>query len=204
MTNGSNSSSLLIVVSAPSGTGKTTLCDMLLSCRSDLVYSISCTTREPRGSELDGVDYFYLSDTDFERRVGAGDFLEHARVHDYRYGTLRTSVQESLDAGQSVLMDIDVQGASQIRTALGTMDQTSRLRSAFVDIFIAPPSMDELRSRLQSRDEDSAGAIELRMENAEGEMARAHEYRHTVINDDLRRAHAELMEILSYEEEARM
>ena len=134
---------LLIVVSAPSGGGKSTLCDRLLASRHDMVYSVSCTTRPPRGREVDGLHYRFLSESEFERRVAAGDFLEHAVVHGARYGTLRHTVEEALRTGRSVLMDIDVQGAAQIRSALAARSVDDPLRSALVDIFIAPPSLED-------------------------------------------------------------
>jgi len=131
---------LLIVVSAPSGAGKTTLCDRLIAERPDMVYSVSCTTRAPRGEERDGRDYHFLSEPEFDRRLRQGLFLEHARVHGYRYGTLRETVHAALTAGRSVLMDIDVQGAAQVRAAVGRADSEDPIAKGFLDIFIAPPS----------------------------------------------------------------
>jgi guanylate kinase len=188
---------LLIVVSAPSGAGKTTLCDRLMAEHSSMVYSISCTTRARRGDEVDGRDYHFLSPAEFERRVAAGEFIEHAVVHGNRYGTLRRTVAEALAAGQDVLMDIDVQGADSIRSA--ARGGEGLLKNGYVDVFIAPPSLAALRARLTARGEDTPEVIEGRMKNALVEMARWREYRYLVINDELDRAYAELRSVVMAE-----
>jgi guanylate kinase len=190
---------LLIVVSAPSGAGKTSLCERLLSTHSDMAYSISCTTRPPRGREQDGREYHFLSEAEFERRLQAGEFLEHAVVHGHRYGTLRRTVAEVLEAGRSVLMDIDVQGAAQIRDRARNAPAGDPIRRGFVDVFISPPSMSALRERLEGRGEDDPQTIDRRLRNAEAEMGRCGEYRYTVVNDDLGRAAAALEEIIARE-----
>ncbi len=187
---------LLIVLSAPSGAGKSTLCNRLLAELPSLAYSVSCTTRPPRGAEVDGRDYFFLSPEDFQRRVERGDFLEHATVHDHCYGTLRSTVEDCLGAGRSVLMDIDVAGAEQVRQALAALPANATLRAGFLDLFIRPPSLEELRRRLLARNEDTAEQIELRLRNAAVEMAQSARFRHTVVNDDLERAYAELRRII--------
>jgi guanylate kinase len=188
---------LLIVVSAPSGAGKTTLCDRLLAERSSMVYSISCTTRTPRGDEVDGRDYHFLSVPEFERRVVAGEFIEHAMVHGNRYGTLRQTVLESLSAGKDVLMDIDVQGAALIRAA--AQGGEGLLKKGYVDIFIAPPSLEALRLRLTARNEDTPEVIERRVKNAVAEMARWREYQYLVINDKLDKAYDDLRAVVRAE-----
>ena len=175
----------LIVVSAPSGAGKSTLCNRLRAAHPEIVYSVSCTTRPPRGSEADGQAYHFLSAAEFQRRVDAGEFLEHATVHGHRYGTLVRTVREALAAGRSVLMDIDVQGAAQIRRYVLGAPEGDPLRSAFVDIFIEPPSLDALRQRLAGRNEDRPEEIERRLRNAAAEMDQRHLYRHRVVNDEL-------------------
>ncbi|MBL7114290.1 MAG: guanylate kinase [Kiritimatiellae bacterium] len=180
---------LLIVVSAPSGAGKTTLCDRLLQEVTGLAYSVSCTTRHPRGAEQDGVDYHFLDECEFRKRIAAGEFLEYATVHGNLYGTLRDSVASSLESGQSVLMDIDVQGAAQIRERLATSPVDDTLRKAFVDIFIEPPSLDALRQRLMGRGEDPDDEIERRLAKAASEMSRSGDYRYHVVNDSLERAY---------------
>ena len=189
---------LLVVVSAPSGAGKTTLCDRLLERYADLVYSVSCTTRPPRGREENGTDYRFLSAEAFERRAAAGEFLEQAEVHGHRYGTLRRTVTEALDAGRAVLLDIDVQGAGQLREALRS-GALGAWADAWVDIFIAPPSLATLRARLERRGEDSPESIERRLRNAAVEKKSAACYRHTVVNDNLDDAFDGLCAILEAE-----
>lgn len=188
---------LLLVVSAPSGAGKTTLCDRLLAESPGMVYSISCTTRAPRGNEVDGQDYHFLSEAEFERRVAAGEFLEHATVHGKRYGTLRQAVVEALAAGRDVLMDIDVQGATQIRRA--ALGEGGSLNRAYVDVFIAPPSIEALRERLCKRSEDTPAVIEQRVRNARGELDCWRDYRYLIVNDRLDDAYRQLHAIVSAE-----
>lgn len=191
---------LLIVISGPSGAGKSTLCQRLLREREDVVYSISCTTRKPRGREVDGREYFFLSEDAFQKKLDQGLFLESAVVHGARYGTLKSTVMETLQAGRSVLMDIDVQGAAQIREKARNAPANDLLKSAIVDIFIAPPSLEMLRVRLAGRKEDSPEAMARRLKNAEEEWRQAPLYRHQVVNDDLESAYARLLAILSAEQ----
>lgn len=174
---------LLIVVSAPSGGGKTTLCDRLMSSYDWIRYSVSCTTRLPRGKEVNGVDYEFVTADAFEQYVRDDDFLEHADVHGFKYGTRRLPVLETLESGFSILMDIDVQGAAQIREAL--QREGGLLQKAFLDIFIEPPSLEILRQRLSDRDEDAPDVIQKRLVNAAEEMKHAHLYTHRVVNTDL-------------------
>ena len=185
---------LLVVVSAPSGAGKTTLCERLLSEHGDFVYSVSCTTRPPRGAEVNGRDYHFLTPLEFECRLADGEFLEHASVHGYRYGTLVSTVRQGLAAGRHVLMDIDVQGARQIRAHIEGLPPDDPMRRGFVDIFIAPPSIDVLRQRLEARGEDDAETIARRVANAEREMADRELYQHVIVNDDLDTAYRQLKE----------
>lgn len=194
---------LLIVVSAPSGAGKTTLCDRLLAEHADIVYSVSCTTRPRRGQEVHGEDYFFLSDEEFDRELAAGGLLEHAVVHGFKYGTPRRLVLESMAAGKSVLMDIDVQGAAQIRKRVQTMPDGDPLKVGFVDVFIEPPSMDVLRQRLCGRGEDAPQVIAKRLRNAEEEMSRRHEFKYRIVNDDLDDAYRRLTELIAAEQTAR-
>lgn len=190
---------LLLVVSAPSGAGKTSLCNELVRRMPRMIYSVSCTTRAPRGSERDGKDYFFLGEQEFARRVGNGEFLEHAVVHGHRYGTLRRTVSDALAQGLDVLMDLDVQGARQIRDACASPQTDDAIRRGFVDLFIAPPSMDELRRRLCGRNTDAECVIEQRMRNAEREMRDRSLYRYCVINDHFDDALEELMRIVRRE-----
>ena len=167
---------IVFVISAPSGGGKSTLLRML-GDEPDFVYSVSCTTRQPRAGEVDGRDYHFLSVEEFERRVAADEFLEHALVHGNRYGTLKQTVQESLSAGHDVLMDVDIQGAAQIRA-----NADARINGALVDIFLMPPNMAELERRLRRRNTETAEQLALRLSNAAGEMAQWRSYRYAIIS----------------------
>ena len=161
---------ILLLVSGPSGSGKTTLCRRLAEER-EARYSISCTTRAPRPGETDGRDYHFLTRDEFERRVAAGEFLEHAEVHGNRYGTLKSEVLGHLAAGTDIVMDIDVQGAAQVRAC----DDES-IHAALVDLFVMPPNEAELRARLTGRGTDSDDVIALRMRNSLDEMRHWPEY----------------------------
>ena len=144
---------MLLVVSGPSGSGKTTLCRRLADS-GEVRYSISCTTRQPRPGEMSGLDYHFLSRADFESRLAAGDFLEHAEVHGNFYGSLKSEVLAHLEEGVDVVMDIDVQGAAQIRDCADPL-----IRRAMVDLFVMPPNEEELRRRLSGRNTDSEEVI---------------------------------------------
>lgn len=183
---------LFLVLTAPSGAGKSTLVRMLREEFPAIVYSVSCTTRAPRGEEKDGVAYHFLSDEEFLRRVAAGEFLEHALVHGHRYGTLRSAVEGPLAEGRWVVLDIDVAGAAQVRDIVRTLPGDAPLRRGFLDLFIDVPSIGELRRRLEKRGEDAPEVIETRLRNAEGERARKGEFSAIVVNDDLATAYAEL------------
>jgi guanylate kinase len=166
----------LCVVSGPSGSGKTTLCRKAKELES-CVYSISCTTRAPRGGEVDGRDYYFLGKEEFLARTLRGEFLEWARVHGNYYGTLRSEVLRHIEAGQDVLMDIDVQGAALVRACDDTF-----IRNAVVDVFILPPTMDELRSRLAGRNTESDDQLRLRLYNALEEMRHWRDYRYAILS----------------------
>lgn len=188
---------LFIVISAPSGCGKTTLIDMLLQDYPDMEYSISCTTRAPRGDEEDGIDYHFLSVERFRELLAEGAFIEHAEVHGNYYGTLRQPIEDVLAAGHSMVLDIDVVGAANVRHfVMHHLPTESPLRAGYLDIFVNPPSLDDLRARLVGRGTDSPAAIERRLANAEGEMARAGEYMYQVTNDDLAIAYKTLCGII--------
>jgi len=167
---------ILFVVSGPSGSGKTTLCRRLAD-DGEARYSISCTTRPPRPGETDGLDYHFLSPDDFSRRIDAGDFLEHARVHGNHYGTLKAEVLHHVSQGTDVVMDIDVQGAALVRSC-----DDPAIRAAVVDLFVMPPSEQELRSRLTGRGTDSGEVIAVRMRNALEEMGRWREYTYRLVS----------------------
>src|SRR5689334_8874690 len=146
-----NPSPLLVVISAPSGGGKTTLCQQLLAVRTNVTRAITCTTRDPRPGEVDGIDYYFLDATIFLKRVQAGNFLEHATVHGNSYGTLKSEVLEKLRQGSDVILNVDVQGAATIRKQAET---DSELKRALVTVFLAPPSMSVLEERLKRRGKD--------------------------------------------------
>ena len=187
---------LFIVMSAPSGCGKSTLIDMLLQEYSDIVYSISCTTREIRGEEEDGLDYHFLKKERFEELIAEDAFIEHASVHGNYYGTLKAPIEEVLREGNSMILDIDVQGAAKVRDYVRSLPNTDPLKIGYVDIFIMPPSMEELRARLEGRGTDSREVIEKRLANADGEMARVGEYMFKVTNDDLTIAYKRLCDLI--------
>ncbi len=188
---------LFIVMSAPSGCGKSTLIDMLLQEYPDLQYSISCTTRQPRGDEEDGIDYHFLAPERFRELIAEGAFLEYAEVHGNLYGTLRQPIVDVLREGSSMILDIDVAGAAKVRhQVMHHMAPDDPLRAGYMDIFVNPPSMEELRSRLEGRGTDAPDVIERRLANAEGEMARADEYMYQVTNDDLALAYKRLCDLI--------
>jgi guanylate kinase len=167
---------ILFVISAPSGAGKTTLVDALRQTP-NFVYSVSCTTRAPRGGEIEGEDYQFLSDADFRARVKGGDFLEHAQVHGDSYGTLRKPVVTNLKNGVDILIDIDTQGAAAIRNC-----DDPFIRQALTDVFIMPPDLEELRRRLKKRGTETAQQIDSRLVTAAREMELWRDYRYTIIS----------------------
>ncbi len=190
---------LLLIVSAPSGAGKTTLCRMLLQACPRMRYSVSCTTRPPRGDERDGVSYWFLDRKTFEAEHRAGKFLESAEVHGHGYGTRRETLAAGLRAGHDMLLDIDVQGAMAIRRRLRYAPRNDPLRKGYVDLFIAPPSLAVLEERLRSRAQDSQETIQRRLHNAAAEMRHWRAYQYLVINDRLQEAFASLLAIVRAE-----
>jgi guanylate kinase len=179
----------VFVITGPSGVGKGTLISTLLERVPGLELSVSATTREPRAGEVDGRDYHFLSAEQFDRLIEAEDFLEFATYSGNRYGTLRSEVRKRLDAGHSVVLEIEVQGARQVRAAMRES----------VQVFIAPPDPAVLRQRLESRGADAAKAIDARLEVAEIELAAQDEFAHRVVNDDLERAAGDLEGIVRAE-----
>ena len=162
----------LFVVAAPSGAGKSSLVKALMELDAGVQPSVSHTTRAPRGQEFDGREYFFINDTQFDAMVADNAFLEWAHVHGNRYGTSKSTIEERISQGLDVVLEIDFQGAVQIK----------RLFANAVLIFILPPSWEELRSRLQRRGEDTAEVIEIRLANAATEMAQAREFDFVIIN----------------------
>src|SRR6266849_10782027 len=167
---------ILFVISAPSGAGKTTLVDALRKT-SEFIYSVSCTTRPARAGEVDGEDYRFLSEPEFNARVKAGEFLEHATVHGHHYGTLLKPIVENLMNGRDVLIDIDTQGAANIRSS-----KEEFIRNALADVFIMPPDVAELRRRLTKRGTETTEQIEARLATAIREMQSWPQYRYTIIS----------------------
>jgi guanylate kinase len=179
---------LLIIISAPSGGGKTTLCEELLKHQPNTVRAVTCTTREPRDGEKDGVDYYFLDAGTFLKRVQAGNFLEHATVYGNSYGTLKSEVLGKLRQGKDVLLSIDVQGAATIRDRA---EEDPELKRALLTIFLAPASLDVLEKRLLKRGKDSKQVIQKRLSVARQEIAQAKHFDYTLISstipDDLKR-----------------
>lgn len=184
---------LLLVVSGPSGSGKTTLCRRLAGS-GEARYSISCTTRPPRAGEENGKDYHFLSEEIFSHRLDAGDFLEHAEVHGNLYGSLKSEVVSHLRAGSDVVMDIDVQGADQIRTC-----QDAVIQGAMVDLFVMPPSEEELLDRLSTRGTDTKEIVALRMANALEEMRHWPRYTYLMLSSTREDDYARLRAIVTAE-----
>ena len=185
------SSSLLIVLSAPSGGGKTTLCEQLLAVNRNVSRAITCTTREPRAGEVDGADYFFLDAATFLKRVQAGNFLEHATVYGNSYGTLKSEVLGKLRHGRDVLLNVDVQGAAAIRAKAA---EDEELRQSLVTVFLTPGSLSILETRLKKRGQDSAPAIHKRLGVARQEIAQWKHFDYLILStsvaEDLRRMQA--------------
>jgi guanylate kinase len=181
---------LMLVLSSPSGAGKTTLSRLLLEDDANITLSISATTRAKRPNEQDGRDYFFVTTEKFEAMAKAGEFLEHATVFDHRYGTPKKAVLAALDAGRDVLFDIDWQGTQQLKERAG---------EDLVSIFVLPPSHDELERRLKSRAQDSDEVVAKRMTKAESEISHWAEYDYVIVNRDLPAALSEIKSILAAE-----
>jgi len=182
---------MILILSSPSGAGKTTLTRMLMQDKAlDLTLSVSVTTRPRRSSEVDGIHYRFIDRREFDRMKEGGDLLESAEVHGNGYGTPRAPVEKALAEGRDMLFDVDWQGARQMRERLG---------DDVVSIFVLPPSMRELRARLERRAEDSSGTIEERIDNARHEIERWRAYEYVIVNDDLQRAYEDLLAIVRAE-----
>jgi len=189
---------LCIVLSSPSGGGKTTLCSRLLVEFPAMVYSISCTTRPPRPGEKDGEHYYFLTEPEFKRQAEAGVFLEYAQVHDHWYGTPQQRIEQALRDERDVLLDIDVQGAGRIRTLISG-SAADIIKTALVDVFIVPPSLPALKQRLEGRGQDTDATIQRRLANAEQEIAGRNRYQYVIINDCLDEAYDQLRNIVRTE-----
>ena len=177
-----------VIFSAPSGSGKSTIINYLLGQGLPLRFSISATSRAPRGTERNGVEYYFLTPDEFRRRVADGQFLEYEEVyHDKFYGTLKSQVEKQLESGQNVIFDVDVVGGCNIKKFYG---------ERALSVFIQPPSVEELRKRLNGRGTDTAEVIESRIAKAEYELSFAPKFDVTIINDDLETAKAEALQVI--------
>ena len=181
---------LMFILSSPSGAGKTTISRMLLEADGEIKLSVSVTTRPPRPGEVDGVHYYFVDDAEFDRMVEEDDFYEWAHVFGHRYGTPKGRIRTALKEGQDFLFDIDWQGTQQLK---------QKDEQDVVTVFILPPSLAELRQRLESRAQDSAEVIDSRMDRARGEISHWAEYDYVVINDDVDACFAKVREVLDAE-----
>ena len=181
---------LMLVLSSPSGAGKTTLARRLLESESNIVMSVSAPTRPKRSTEVEARDYFFVDRASFEKRAAAGEFLEHALVFEHHYGTPRGAVMDALAAGRDVLFDIDWQGTQQLK---------ERAREDLVSIFILPPSHDELERRLKTRAQDTDAVVAARMAKAASEISHWPEYDYVIVNSDVGRAHDQVRAVLEAE-----
>jgi guanylate kinase len=179
----------LLVLSSPSGGGKTSIARRLLDARDDVGYSVSATTRAPRPGEQEGRDYRFLSRAEFERRVGAGEFLEHAAYGGNLYGTLRSEIERIFAGGRHAVLDIEVEGARQIRASL----------PGAVHVFVLPPSGAELVRRLEGRNTEDAAAVQRRLDHAAHELAAVGEYDYAIVNQDLGQAVKQVSAIIDAE-----
>ena len=181
--------SKLIIFSAPSGSGKSTIINYLLAQHLNLAFSISATSRAPRGTERDGVEYFFLTPDEFRRRIEAGEFLEYEEVYKDRfYGTLKSQVEKQLADGQNVIFDVDVVGGCNIKQFYG---------DRALSVFIQPPSIEELRHRLEGRGTDAPEVIESRLAKAAYELTFAPKFDQVIVNDDLEKAKAEALQVIT-------
>jgi guanylate kinase len=186
---------LMLVLSSPSGAGKTTLSRRLLQTDADIVMSVSATTRPPRPNEVEAQDYFFVSPEKFEAMQKAGEFLEHATVFGHKYGTPRAPVLAALEAGKDVLFDIDWQGTQQLKM---------QAREDLASVFVVPPSKAELERRLRIRAQDSEEVVRQRMAKASDELSHWAEYDYLLMNDDIHHAQRKLEEILRVERSRRV
>lgn len=181
--------SKLIIFSAPSGSGKSTIINYLLAQHLNLAFSISATSRAPRGTERDGVEYFFLTPDEFRRHIEAGEFLEYEEVYKDRfYGTLKSQVEKQLADGQNVIFDVDVVGGCNIKQFYG---------DRALSVFIQPPSIEELRHRLEGRGTDAPEVIESRLAKAAYELTFAPKFDRVIVNDDLEKAKAEALQVIT-------
>jgi guanylate kinase len=187
---------LLLLISGPSGVGKTTLFEHLLAANATTVRAITCTTRTPRAGEKDGVDYYFLEAADFLKRVQAGNFLEHATVFGNSYGTLKAEVLNKLRAARDVLLNVDVQGAAAIKARAADDDE---IKSALVTIFLAPPNFQTLQERLEKRNQDSPGIIQKRLSVAKHEIAQSRHFDYLLVSSTVQEDLTKVQSIITAE-----
>ncbi len=185
-----NRQGICVVLSSPSGAGKTTISRKLLESDREVEMSVSCTTRPPRNGEVDGEDYYFVSKDKFKEMINKGDFLEHAEVFGHFYGTPKSFVDARLNESKDVVFDIDWQGTQQLR---------SKLEKQLVSIFILPPSMEELEKRLRTRAQDAEEVVQKRMKKASREISHWNEYDYVIVNENLEQAMADVEKIVQAE-----
>jgi len=183
------------VISAPSGGGKTTLCEQLLAKRPNTVRAVTCTTRPPRNGEKDGVDYYFLSRSQFEEKIKAGEFLEHAMVYENHYGVLKSEILGKLRSGKDVLLSVDVQGAESIRDT-----DDPELQAALVTVFLIPPDLETLEKRLRKRGLDEPAVIEKRLSMALEEIGHANHFHYVVTSHTVAEDYERTLAILTAEQ----
>ncbi len=176
---------IALIVSGPSGAGKSTVCNLLRQKYPELEFSVSCTTREPRNGEIDGKDYHFIDKKEFQRRIKNNQFLEHADVHGNFYGTLKSEIIDRVESGKDVLLDIDVQGAIQVRKS---SKKNSLIGKCSEYVFLGPPSFEELERRLRSRGTEKEESIRKRLDNAKSELEHWKNYDYLIINKDVEQA----------------
>ena len=184
---------MILILSGPSGSGKSSIYKAAIGGIGGIEFSVSCTTRQPRPGEVDGRDYYFITREKFDALVAENAFAEHAEVHGNCYGTLKSELLGRIQRGIDVLLDIDVQGAAQLRALCS---DSSEFCEACEFIFIMPPSFEELERRLRARGTETEESILRRLANAKGEMEHAHEYDHIIVNDDLARAAKEFTDLI--------
>jgi len=187
---------VMMVISGPSGSGKSVLCDELIRTMPSIQRSITVTTRQPRDGEVDGVDYVFVNEETFAKKLAAGEFMEWAEVYGHKCGSSKVDVSTRLAKGQDVLIIVDVQGAQSIRKFFSELPEKTKKRFRFADIFISPPSIEELAKRLSSRGKDSPESIEKRIKSASEEMEQSYLYKYNIVNNDMNKAWDRLRSIL--------
>lgn len=191
---------VLIIMSGPSGAGKSTVCKPILDAEESLNFSVSCTTRQPRAGEVNGIHYHFISKSEFEEKIVTDDFLEYAEVHGNYYGTLKSEVENKIHQGNDVLLDIDVQGAMQIKEILENQKKSNSNKLCLADsviyVFVAPPSFEELETRLRGRGTENEETLTKRLNNARNEMNHQFDYDYLIVNDDLSKAQDSLHSVI--------